>query len=117
MKLILGQRQNGTSLPPHTERDHLMVLVVVLNTWQHVQVHKNCRIFNKLFHAKSSQFITQSSQISMKVGELVDFIENSILAKFSRLCQFLWCRGAKTIKNYIFWHAASTKIIITFVSY
>lgn len=31
MKLILGQKKNGT-LPPHMGRDHVIVLVV-LNSW------------------------------------------------------------------------------------
>jgi hypothetical protein len=30
---------------------------------------------------------------------------------------FLWWRGVKIIINWIFWHAATTKIIITSVPY
>jgi hypothetical protein len=42
------------------------------------------------FHAKSSQTTTQPSHISMKVGELVDSIENNILGKLqcSLSCSF-----------------------------
>jgi hypothetical protein len=42
----------------------------------------------------------------MKVGELVNSIENSILAKISApyVVQFLWCRGAKIKKMHFLAH-------------
>jgi hypothetical protein len=51
------------------------------------------------YHRKE-QFSNHPSPVLMKVGELVDSLENSIRAKFQHsVVQFLWCRGAKFIKT------------------
>jgi hypothetical protein len=71
-------------------------------------------------HTKSSQNNTVSnwpSQILMKVGELVDFIQNSILAKFQYCMSCCFVVQGRKNKRLKFWTATSTKIIITFVRY
>jgi hypothetical protein len=65
------------------------------------------------FHYKCTLSKTQPSQISIKVGKLVDSIENStvLLQNFSILCLEVsvvqGCENQK--KNAFFWHAAFTK--------